>query len=421
MAESSADLLKLARERLPAELSDFLVLAGQTAGEIGLKLYLAGGVVRDLLLGRPNQDLDLVTEGDAAPLAREIARLVKGRAVHHSRFMTATVRWENWSVDLATARSESYAGPGALPVVQPGDIAHDLVRRDFTINAMAVRLSPPGQGQLLDLYGGRRDLEGRIIRILHDASFQDDSTRIWRAIRYEQRLDFTLEPHSLELLSRDLPYLSTVSGERVSREFQLVLQEEKPERAVARAAALGILEQMQPPLKIEAGLLAQFARLRVRLQPYAVPPELYLALLVYPMRPEELEQLNSYLKFTRITYHVLKDTLKLKSDLPALSAPGLPASTVYNLLQPRAPLAVLANLFATRSCRVKESIDLYLNRLRQVQTHLGAQDLLDLGLPPGPSLKKVLRGLLEARLDGQADSREDELTWVRKTAGIGKN
>ena len=200
-------------------------LAGELAQKRGQKLYLVGGVVRDLLLGRENFDLDLVVEGDAIALAQELAEARQCKLVTHQRFGTAKLTWDGGSADLATARSETYAKACALPTVNPSTIRDDLLRRDFTINAMAVALTPDLYGQLLDLYGGLSDLEGKLVRVLHGKSFIDDATRIWRAIRYEQRLSFHLESETLELVKRDAGYLKKVSGDRIRHELELILKE----------------------------------------------------------------------------------------------------------------------------------------------------------------------------------------------------
>ena len=175
------NLTDLINQRLPAELVGFMKSAGNMAANGGEKLYLVGGLVRDLLLGEANLDVDLVVEGDAVTLAR---RLSTGNITIHHRFNTAKLQWRKWTVDLTSARSEIYPRPGALPSVKPGKLADDLFRRDFTINAMAVALVPQSYGQLIDLYGGLYDLERRFVRILHPISFTDDASRIWRAVRY---------------------------------------------------------------------------------------------------------------------------------------------------------------------------------------------------------------------------------------------
>ena len=171
--------------QLPAELVKFMRVAGEVAHSQGESLYLVGGVVRDLLLGQTNLDLDLVVEGNAINLAQQLIPVTQGKITTHPRFNTAKLQWNKWSVDLATARSETYVKPGALPSVKPSSIDSDLFRRDFTINAMAIHLNPSRYGELIDRYGGKDDLEHKLIRVLHEKSFTDDATRILRGLRYE--------------------------------------------------------------------------------------------------------------------------------------------------------------------------------------------------------------------------------------------
>ena len=154
-------------KQLPAELVTFVQRAGKAAANHGQGLYLVGGVVRDLLLEQTNLDLDLVVEGNAIELAQHLAEINQGKITTHPRFNTAKLQWDKWSVDLATARSETYAKPGALPTVTPGSINNDLFRRDFTINAMAIELNPSRYGELIDLYGGRDDLQHKPVSYTH--------------------------------------------------------------------------------------------------------------------------------------------------------------------------------------------------------------------------------------------------------------
>ncbi len=197
------------KTQLPADLVAFLEQAGRLAAENGQGIYLVGGVVRDLILHRPNLDLDLVVDGDAIPLARKMAAVLQAKLVVHTTFRTAKIRWNHRNVDIATVRAETYRKPGALPIVVPGTLMSDLYRRDFTINAMAVDLAPKRYGKLIDYLGGSADLLRKEIRVIHNESFTDDATRIWRAIRYEQRLGFHLSPATQKFLKRDIPMLDT--------------------------------------------------------------------------------------------------------------------------------------------------------------------------------------------------------------------
>ncbi|MCK5124542.1 MAG: hypothetical protein KAQ82_04875, partial [Dehalococcoidia bacterium] len=197
------NLARQIEQYLPRQLLELVNDISRQAAERGERVYLVGGVVRDLLLGYPNLDLDLVVEGDAVKLAQQVAETSQAKLLAHHRFGTAKLRYENFTMDLATARKETYAKPGALPTVTPGTLKDDLVRRDFSINAMAISLASDDYEELVDPYQGKNDLEHRLIRILHPGSFSNDATRILRAVRYEQRLGFELETLTAQLLKRD--------------------------------------------------------------------------------------------------------------------------------------------------------------------------------------------------------------------------
>jgi len=400
-------------ERLPAGLVAFLRQAGVVAGGRGEGLYLVGGIVRDLLLERPNLDLDLVVEGDAIALARQLAEQQQGEVTIHRRFGTAKVRWDSWSVDIAGARTETYAHPGALPATRPGSIKDDLFRRDFTINAMAVELSGATYGRLLDLYGGRDDLERKLVRVLHEQSFVDDATRIWRGLRYEQRLGFRLEAGTQRLLKRDIPLLATISGDRIRHELELVLSEELPEKVLCRAAELGVLGRVHPSLKGDSWLVERFARARRLSAPAPPPVALYLALLAYRLSGEEAEQLISYLRLPRTVARVLRDTVAIRGKVASLAAPGLAPSRIYDLLHGYAPAALTANLLAADAPTAAEHIRLFTGVLRYVRPALTGEDLKRLGVAPGPRIREILDRLRAARLDGKVKSKQEEEAMVR--------
>ncbi len=319
LSMTDENLSKRLREQLPADLLDFVRRAGELAGRRRERLYLVGGVVRDLLLERCNLDLDLVVEGDAIGLAHELAGTFDASLTTHPRFGTASLRWRNRRADLAFARAETYPRPGALPVVRPGSIKDDLTRRDFTINAMAIELGTGRFGELSDPVGGRADIEKRLVRVLHGKSFTDDPTRIWRAVRYEQRLGFDIEPETLKLLRRDVGLLGTVSGDRVRHELELVLKEEEPEKPLARAGGLGILETVHPPLKADDWLAETIEQARLRCLPFTPAPYLYLALLAYRLTKEATEELISYLRLPKKASEVLRDAAAIKAILEELS------------------------------------------------------------------------------------------------------
>jgi tRNA nucleotidyltransferase (CCA-adding enzyme) len=315
---------EIIQRRLPTELVEFLRVNGVLASRQGLKLYLVGGVVRDLLLERANTDLDLVVEGDAIVFARELAKIKGAKVIANGRFNTAKIKWERWSVDIASARTEFYRHPGELPTIEAmTDIRHDLQRRDFTINAMAVQLDPEHFGEIIDVSGGRKDLAAKLIRVLHPGSFQDDATRIWRAVRFEQRLDFRIENHTHSLILKDLKFLDTLSSDRMRNELELCLEEAMPEKVLSRAAEIGIFRRLAPSWQIPASTFQSLKKVRVLMEPYVAPQDLYLAVLFFSLDRIGLEALIERFSFGRSAASTLRSSLALKDRLSALAAPGL--------------------------------------------------------------------------------------------------
>jgi tRNA nucleotidyltransferase (CCA-adding enzyme) len=413
----SVNLADEMEEQIPHDLLEFILKAGGLAQKRQQRLYMVGGAVRDLLLERITLDIDLVIEGDAIKMAQELAPINQAKVTLHSRFGTAKLQWRNRSADIATARAETYAHPGALPAVKSGTLLEDLARRDFTVNAMAIEVNPTHFGELIDLHNGLRDINKRLIRVLHNKSFTDDATRIWRALRYEQRLDFNIEPVTLNLIKRDIDRLDTISGDRIRHEMELVLKEELPEKALQRAGELGVLAKINPMLKGDDWLAETFTAASERCIDGTPQPHLYLALLFYRLTTEETEKVISYLHLPKAAAQVLRDTAAIKSRTNELSLRSLAPSMVYEILHGYSLTAIEANTLGAGSETAAEHIELYMNVLRHVNPTLTAEDLLKLDVPEGPKIKEFLKRLREARLDGKIESRKDEEEMVRGWIG----
>ncbi|NOZ27340.1 MAG: CBS domain-containing protein [Chloroflexi bacterium] len=420
-SQTLADRMEAA---LPPDLHALLQEVGRTAHELGYSIYAVGGFVRDLLLGVPNLDLDLVVEGDAIHLARELARRKGGYVRSHRRFGTA-----KWilpedddrpppvpSLDFVTARIEFYEHPTALPTVEQSNIKQDLHRRDFTINTLAIRLDPDRWGELLDFYGGERDLEEGLIRVLHSLSFVEDPTRILRAVRLEQRLGFRIEPRTEELIGNALDLLERVSGERILHELTLILREPEPERALARLAALGVLPHIHPALRYDEWLADRFRRLRAELADYEVPEPieyLYFGLWLYRLSAEDQEQVMTRLRLPAQARSVVEQARYLRDHESQLVQNHLRPSQIYRLLSQAQPGARLVFRVATDSWLARQRLALFEQRLQHVTTELDGHDLRRMGLKPGPIYRRILEALLDARLDGQVHTREEEEALVR--------
>jgi tRNA nucleotidyltransferase (CCA-adding enzyme) len=416
---------------LPGPLLDLLKQVSKLAQEMGYPLYVVGGFVRDLLLGEPNLDMDLVVEGDAIQLARRLARGVGARTRSHKRFGTAKIILEGReadfgvpSLDFATARLEFYAHSAALPEVERSSIKADLHRRDFTINTLAIRLDSGHYGQLLDFYGGEQDLYDRQIRVLHSLSLIEDPTRIMRAARFEQRLGFAIEPRTAELIDDALPMLARVSGERIRHELYLILCEREPERVLCRLDDLQVLARIHPRLTCLEETWKRFARLRQILASghWNVEPEengcpspgLYLALLTYGLSRSELEALINRLKIFRDDLTLLYQVLYLQEHAEALDQPDLLNREIYALLRHSSTPALMIEWLCSDSPRVRERLWCYETELRHIQPIVDGAYLMSLGLKPSPLFSRLLHAVRNARLDGEIQTAEEEKALIAK-------
>ncbi len=402
---------------LPPLLLRLATIAGKLAEKSGIRAYLVGGIVRDLMLGRPSVDIDIMTEGDAVGLARQMAEKLGARLTVHRAFGTASLKIDGFNVDLATCRSEDYLRPGALPVVRPGSLHDDLRRRDFTINAMAVCINTPNRGELTDLFGGRQDLDRGLVRVLHDKSFQDDATRMMRAVRYEQRLGFKLENTTSRLLRRSLDMLDTISSDRLKNELTLWLDENRPEKILRRAGRLGILAKLHPALEWDLTMSTAFRRASSMGGP--AMSRLYFCLLIYNLDEVELYEMLGRLNLTGSRLDLLsQQSLELKGKCEELNNPDVRKSTIYFMLREYDLTAVQANLCYARSPALRRNLGLYLDRLHGVKTSLGGSDLLKLGVREGPQVGTILKKLLAARLDGTVVFKSDEVDMARRLARL---
>jgi tRNA nucleotidyltransferase (CCA-adding enzyme) len=387
--------------------------------EESLPVYLVGGPVRDVLLGAPIKDLDFVLEGDAPALARVLADELSGDVITHTSFGTATVVLGDSRVDIVTARQESYPHPGALPPVFAGAIADDLSRRDFSINALALPFFEERPG-LIDWHGGLEDLASGVVRILHPRSFIDDPTRILRAVRYEQRFDFRIESETEAWLRDALSggYLGAVSGDRLRHELERILEEKDPLPALARAAELGVLAAMHPSLKKKDDLRGlQALPLPSGGRYPQVNPMTHLAALVYHLSPAEGEGVISRLNLPNSWARVVRDTIELRRREAELSADPLSGSQIYYLLEGLSEEAVLSVLHLTESGLVGQRLEQFLNQLSGVRPVLNGQDLLEMGVPAGPQVGRLLKRLQQARLDQKVKTEKDERRLVQEILG----
>jgi tRNA nucleotidyltransferase (CCA-adding enzyme) len=408
---TGARLIEQLRRGLNSEAAAALRLCVAVCQEQGAPLFLVGGAVRDLLLGRSHVDLDLAVEGETARIAEALALRTGGRAVLHPRFGTATVSGAGFVVDLVRSRRESYAQPGALPDVEPAPLLDDLRRRDFTINAMALRLTAPA-GEIVDPFGGQDDIERGLLRVLHEESFRDDATRMLRGVRYAARLGFRFDDATEAWLRRDLPFIDRISGPRLRRELALLFEEPGAAYGAMLAHQLGLLTAIHPALAIEEDVVERWGEaLAGRHQ--AKTDELGFCLLAIRVgRDEVAAGISHRLHLTGRIEKALLDFVRLSRLSAKLAgAAGDPVAAVA-LLEHVAPAAVWA-LSVADDGPASRTCEAFLNRWRLVKPLLTGRDLLTLGIEQGAAMGQVLDRLREARLQGRAQTRDDEVELVQ--------
>lgn len=430
------DLSPLLKKALPGDRLDLVRAVAAASAELGMRPYIVGGFVRDLLLGRAGQDFDLVVEGDALRLARRLASEHGGKVTAHARF--ATAKWsprpskdrpgDVAGLDLISARSETYRHPAALPTIAPGDLSDDLRRRDFTINTLAICLDEQHWGRLRDDLGGERDLERGLVRVLHPHSFIDDPTRMLRAVRYEQRYGFHLDGETQSLIPEALNYVEKLSAQRLRHELDLILGEAAAAAIVSRLRGLELLKVIHPRLPGDA---ATRQRLESPRHPELLgfrpgqaaapgphsPDEAFLNWLLWLMAlpPADIESIDGRLHFSAVLRRSLLGAASLLSGLPSLASMR-PSGWVGRLEQLPLP-AIYAVSLATSGGRSREMLENYLLRWRHIRPGTTGSDLMRRGLRPGPKYQEILRRLRDAWLDGEVRTPGEEAILLLKILG----
>ncbi|MBD5417588.1 MAG: CBS domain-containing protein [Desulfovibrio sp.] len=434
---------KLIEDRLPAKTRELLHLAGETGKRLGLPVYAVGGFVRDLLLDVPNQDIDLVVEGNGIALARALAEALHGRVREHQKFLTSVVIFKDEEgkerrIDVATARLEYYEYPAALPTVELSSIKMDLFRRDFSINSLAVRLDSEPFGQLVDFFGGRRDIKDRLIRVLHTLSFVEDPTRCLRAVRFEQRYQFRIGPGTEKLIRNILPMhlLDKLSPARLFNEFRHICDEEEADACLNRLDELGILQALSPHLALNPGKRALLRRLKEVLAWYrllyfeeaAQPWLLYFLGLNYHLNYAETSANYARLGLP----HAKRGEIMRQRELMRMARPKLQAwqaeadagtarvSALCELLRPL-PLEFILYLMAVEEDPgLEKTLSRYITQWHREKADITGEDLCRLGLEPGPDFGRLLAAALRAKRDGEAPTAKAQLELVAALAARGK-
>jgi len=432
---SLVNVLNEMKRALPKGVLSIIKRLAKFAEERQFKAYIVGGFVRDFLLGAKNLDVDLVIEGDAIELARFVAEKLDAALVAHRKFGTATLfirktmKGIRFKIDVATARTEIYKHPAALPSVKFGSIKDDLYRRDFTINAMAVSIDKKNFGELIDLFGGRIDLRNRRIRVLHDKSFIDDPTRIFRAVRFEQRYNFKIDRHTLSLIKNAVKteMFDKVSGERLHEEIELLLKEKEPLKTIKRMRNLNELRFISPKIEFDAAserICENTEELFKWYRKYFIKRRTVDLWLVYFMAIIDKLSLKESLKVCDRFVMRRSERLRIISCkkfenrvVTVLSNKKIVRpSEIYRLVE---PLSYETLIFLMAKCGknlVKKRVIDFLCKYNGTRLRIRGEDLKNLGIKPGPGFTKILKKTLYAKIDGKLKTKKDELLFTERIA-----
>ncbi|NLW81532.1 MAG: CBS domain-containing protein [Desulfovibrionales bacterium] len=419
---------QMLHERLPEDMIQLLQLAGQIGREMGVDVYAVGGFVRDALLNIPNDDLDLVVEGDGISFAQTLGGRLQARVRPHLKFRTSVlILPTGQKIDVATARLEYYEYPAALPIVELSSLKMDLYRRDFSINTLAIHLCPPHFGKLVDFFGGQQDLKDGIIRVLHSLSFVEDPTRIIRAIRFEQRFQFKIGSQTERLIKNAvrLNIFQRLSGARIRHELRLLTEDSAPVDGLVRMRDLGLLMEIHPLLHFpptKESLLQEIEKVITwyKLLFREKNPDIWIVYflgLVSGFDPQQVQTLTSRLQFSPKRVELIETTRRqlryMAMQLAQWGKKKGSRADLYDILRPLSLEGLLYSMAKQRRQELKKALSLYLTHLQDMAIAVSGRDIEAMGLRPGPEFSIILQTVKRAVLNNEARTREEQLLLAR--------
>ncbi|GAE35436.1 CBS domain-containing protein [Halalkalibacter akibai] len=397
-SETEENLISTIQEQVPVTIFKLLRRIGDLADEQKVNVYLIGGIVRDFILKRPNEDIDIVVEGDGIAFAQLLSAQLGGNVKSHEKFGTAT--WTNLDglkLDIVTCRTEYYDSPASLPIVRPSNLKEDLRRRDFTINAMALQLNKSYFGTIIDFFQGREDIKKQQIRILHTLSFIEDPTRIIRAVRFSLRFKYELSPQTWSLAVDANSMLRQVSATRFLHELELLIKEGTIVAGIQFLEQLGVWSSLFD-VKVNNEIISTLY------QTDTEDPFHYIVALLFPSKNWRKASLRYALSAKQQS--LLKQLeaiakIETNSDLSVGELHKL--FSVFN----KENVAFYALLSGNRS------LQNYVNKLNHIKPLLTGSDLIALGLDPSPKFSELLHQLYCLQMDDQITTKDDALDWVK--------
>jgi tRNA nucleotidyltransferase (CCA-adding enzyme) len=429
--ERKRNLNALIVDCLKRDMIQLLQTIGEVADKLGFNAFAVGGFVRDLLLKKANLDLDIVIEGDGIAFAKKLADHLGGRYRTHERFKTAVVLMpDGFKIDIATARLEYYEYPAAMPMVELSSIKLDLYRRDFTINAMAIQLNQEYFGTLIDFFNSQNDLKQKSIKVLHNLSFVEDPSRIFRAVRFEKRMEFQISPHTKRLIVNavNMKLFGKSEDSRFLSELKIIFSEDNPLPAIQRLSEFDLFQFLWPDLHPHYEIDRRFMHILTQAQLaiswfrllYLDEPcrnwVVYLLAIMSRSGPEELSAFcTRFAESPKTTEYLLEQKDRVEKAMNQLARENNHKnSTIVACFEEISLEGLLYMMAIARKNHVKKAISLYITSLRHVEASLSGNDLMAMGYKPGPRFKKILVYLKNIRLDNLAQGPEEAAVLVKK-------
>ncbi len=423
------NVTSLMKERLSEKILDMLVKIGESAEKQGVDSYVVGGFVRDMFLYRDNDDIDIVIEGDGISFAKTFAKDMKARAHPHEKFGTAVIVFEDgFKIDVASARLEYYKFPAALPEVMQSSIKLDLFRRDFTINTLAIKLSPNNFGTLIDFYSAKKDIKEKMIRILHNLSFVEDPTRVFRAIVFEQRFGFKIGKLTSHLIENavKMDFFNRLSGKRVFNELKCVLEEKKPLSAIRRMNDYDLIKVIHPNIRFDKKMAELFASvtkviswhdllfLNEKYSKWA----LYFLAFIHKCSNEDIKEICDRFEMPSFYKTLFENdktnAVKAFENLYFLiKSDSLTNAVLYKTLSSFKTELILYIMAIAQDERVKKAVSDYYTKLRNIKISTTGEDLKNMGFTPGPLFSEIMENLFKAKLNGIIKTKEDETAMIK--------
>lgn len=414
------------KELFSQKLFDLLVQIGTIASKQGLKAYAIGGFVRDLLLKKANFDIDIMVEGDAIPFAIEVSEVFKAECKLIERFHTAHLYLPELNIDFSSARKEVYTKPAVLPIISFSNLRDDLLRRDFTINAIAMSITPDKPFEVVDIFNGTKDLKRETIRILHNKSFIDDPTRLYRALRFANRFKFELEEETESLFESAIyeKYPSLLSPKRIATEIDKCFQEERPLTLLTKYQSFGLMEFFHKSFGKNKRPDFTFGTVRptvTRLSktyPGISEPAVYWTLLFSKIPFREVAKLLNACGLPHSVVLSITEALNSFNTANEKLVRATSRIDIYNSLHGLNGEAMALFMLSFKEKSISDKIALYLNELHSIKPAIGGKDLIKAGIEPGPQIRKVLDYITEQKVSGLIMTRKDEINLAKRISNL---